>query len=90
MVHRGVSAVVAFNPASAGLFFESPWRRFNHGRAERPGRIRVRRRAEAQVDRGQILKDHSARAGIDVSMVRVDKTEGKVDDASAKLAGDSL
>jgi hypothetical protein len=38
----------------------------------------------------EISKDHSARAGIDVFTVRVDETEGKVDDASAKLAGDSL
>jgi hypothetical protein len=71
----GLFAVVAFNPASAGLFFESPWGRFNCCRAER---------------RSLICKDNSARAGIDVFTVRVDKTEGKVDDASAKLAGDSL
>jgi hypothetical protein len=38
----------------------------------------------------EILKDHSARAGIDVFTVRVDETETQGDDPSAERAGDSL
>jgi hypothetical protein len=42
------------------------------------------RRAEAQADRSRDFKDHSARAEFDVFTVRVDETEEKMDDASAK------
>jgi hypothetical protein len=51
--------------------------------------LAVEGRKQLQWTVAEIFKDHSAMGGIDVFTVRVDETEGLVDGASAKPAGDS-